>query len=137
MRKLRIPETNRDYHSPVLRTGLYLGLALPAFIRCCEIGKYNNVGNFQNQIVANLACSPALDPSTPTRLPNIHTNIQIYACLLLPIVFCMGFAINLMVWSRSRINYKFIFEFDPRDNLNYHQFAEVSRMKNETGGRGR
>jgi hypothetical protein len=39
MRKLRLPEATRDYHSPVWRTGLYLGLAIPAFVRCCEIGK--------------------------------------------------------------------------------------------------
>jgi hypothetical protein len=130
MRKLRIPETSRDYHSPVLRIGLYLGLAIPALIRCCEIGEYRKVSGLKkvSQIRPLIStCSPALDPSTPTRLPNIYTNLQIYACFLLPIVFCLGFAINLMVWHKSRINYKFIFEFDPRDNLNYHQFAEVSK----------
>jgi len=47
MRKLRIPETSRDYHSPVLRTGLYLGLALPALIRCCEIGEYRKVSGLK------------------------------------------------------------------------------------------
>lgn len=39
MRKLRIPESTRDYHSPVWRTGLYLGMTIPAFVRCCEIGE--------------------------------------------------------------------------------------------------
>ncbi|KAG2179970.1 hypothetical protein INT43_003757 [Umbelopsis isabellina] len=107
MRKLRIPEATRDYHSPVLRTGLYLGLIIPAFVRSCEI---------------------ALDKSSLLRLPNLYTNLQIYACFVLPLIFSLGFAVNMMVWSKSRINYKFIFEFDPRDNLNYHQFAELPAL---------
>lgn len=67
----------------------------------------------------------ACDPKTLRQLPNLQTNIQIYACFLLPILFCLGFSINLLVWHRSRINYKFIFELDPRQNLDYHQFAEL------------
>lgn len=67
----------------------------------------------------------AMDTKTSRQLPNLQTNIQIYACFLLPILFCLGFAVNLLVWHRSRINYKFIFELDPRQNLDYHQFAEL------------
>lgn len=67
----------------------------------------------------------AIDPKTSRQLPNLQTNIQIYACFLLPILFCLGFSVNLLVWHRSRINYKFIFELDPRQNLDYHQFGEL------------
>lgn len=67
----------------------------------------------------------AIDPKTSRQLPNLYINIQIYSCFLLPILFCLGFSINLIVWHRSRINYKFIFELDPRHNLDYHQFAEL------------
>jgi hypothetical protein len=35
------------------------------------------------------------------------------------------FAINLCVWAKNKINYAFIFEFDPRHQMNYRQFLEV------------
>jgi hypothetical protein len=35
------------------------------------------------------------------------------------------FAINLRVWAKNKINYAFIFEFDPRNQMNYRQFLEV------------
>lgn len=69
----------------------------------------------------------ATDPTVIQALPSLDYNLQIYACFGLPIVFCLGFAINTLVWTRSHINYKFIFEFDPRDNLDYHEFAEVKK----------
>lgn len=81
-----------------------MGTAIPLFIQSVQ-----------------LAC----DPKTSKQLPNLETNIQIYACFLLPILFSLGFSVNLLVWHRSRINYKFIFELDPRQNLDYHQFAEL------------
>ncbi|KAF9580553.1 hypothetical protein BGW38_002745 [Lunasporangiospora selenospora] len=31
----------------------------------------------------------------------------------------------MYVWSKSRINYKFIFEFDPRDNLDFYEYFEI------------
>lgn len=67
----------------------------------------------------------AMDPQTVIQLPNLYINTQIYASFLLPILFCLGFSINLIVWHRFRINYKLIFELNSRDNLDYHQFAEL------------
>lgn len=94
----------KNYNSTTLRIGIFLGMAIPLFIQSFQL---------------------AFDPKTSRQLPNLQTNIQIYACFLLPIIFCLGFSINLLVWHRSRINYKFIFELDPRHNLDYHQFGEL------------
>lgn len=104
MRKLRAPEKDENYNSTTLRIGIFLGMAIPLLIQSFQL---------------------AFDPKTSRQLPNLQTNIQIYACFLLPIIFCLGFSINLLVWHRSRINYKFIFELDPRHNLDYHQFGEL------------
>ncbi|KAF9953799.1 hypothetical protein BGZ72_005133 [Mortierella alpina] len=50
-------------------------------------------------------------------ISDINLNIlSLFACL---------FGVNMYVWAKSRINYKFIFEFDPRDNLDYHEFFEL------------
>ncbi|KAI8391361.1 SPX domain-containing protein [Radiomyces spectabilis] len=68
------------------------------------------------------------DQGTPEKLPYMYYNLQIYACIALPILFALGFSVNLLVWTKSRINYKFIFELNPRDNLDYHEFAELPAL---------
>ncbi|KAF9285758.1 hypothetical protein BGZ68_003584 [Mortierella alpina] len=50
------------------------------------------------------------------RIPDVKHKATLFACL---------FGVNMYVWAKSRINYKFIFEFDPRDNLDYHEFFEL------------
>lgn len=51
--------------------------------------------------------------------------LQIYCAYLIPIVFALLIGINMYTWTKAGINYKFIFEFDPRHNLNYRQYCEV------------
>ncbi|CAO3630671.1 unnamed protein product [Cunninghamella blakesleeana] len=104
MAKLRVPEKNENYNATTWRIGLYLGISLSFLTQAIKLG---------------------FEPKTAHQLPNIYTNIQIYACFLLPILFCLGFSLNLLIWHKYRINYKFIFELDPRHNLDYHQFAEL------------
>ncbi|KAF9958004.1 hypothetical protein BGZ70_009343 [Mortierella alpina] len=55
------------------------------------------------------------------RIPDIKHK----ASLFLTALFACLFGVNMYVWAKSRINYKFIFEFDARDNLDYHEFFEL------------
>ncbi|KAG0172174.1 hypothetical protein DFQ29_008490 [Apophysomyces sp. BC1021] len=107
MRKLRVPEKQEDYNATSWRVGVYLGIAITLLL---------------NTLL------PLLDPKKPPLQPNLWVNLQIYGCFVLPILFCLGFTLNLLVWHRSRISYKFIFELDPRQNLDYHQFAELPAL---------
>ncbi|CAJ0883213.1 21885_t:CDS:10 [Entrophospora sp. SA101] len=50
--------------------------------------------------------------------------IHLYIGVLLPIIMSLLIGINMYIWDQTRINYKFIFEFDPRDNLNFQQYLE-------------
>jgi hypothetical protein len=52
--------------------------------------------------------------------------MSIYAGLSTPVIFMFLFAVNLWVWNMKKVNYKFVFELDPRDNLSYLQFFEFS-----------
>ncbi|RCH84235.1 hypothetical protein CU098_001628, partial [Rhizopus stolonifer] len=107
MSKLRIPEKDEHYTPTTWRIGFYIGFSLALLLRVAQL---------------------AFDPHVVKKLPNLEYNLQIYACFSLPIIFCLGFSINTLVWTRSHINYKFIFEFDPRDNLDYHEFAELPSL---------
>ncbi|KAG0057269.1 hypothetical protein BGZ83_000059 [Gryganskiella cystojenkinii] len=105
MAKLRIPDSkNQSHHSAVARSGIYLGLAIVLFIQ---------------------AVQSAFSKDTQEALPYWNSLLLIYAGLFLTTLFTCLFGINMYAWSKNRINYKFIFEFDPRDNLDYHEFIEL------------
>jgi hypothetical protein len=71
------------------------------------------------------ALQAAFSSDTPAEIPYWDGLLLVYAGLFLTILFACLFGINMYVWTRSRINYKFIFEFDPRDNLDYREYFEV------------
>lgn len=48
--------------------------------------------------------------------------LKIYGGMLMPIVFCILFMFNMVLWSSNSINYVFVFEFDPRDHIHHVQF---------------
>ncbi|RUP26446.1 LOW QUALITY PROTEIN: EXS family-domain-containing protein [Jimgerdemannia flammicorona] len=104
---LRLPKQQGTYHFASWRIGIYMGLSIPTCVRLAGL---------------------VLDPATSSRLPSFAINLQIYACFVIPLLFCLGFGVNLAVWSYARINYRFIFEFNPRDTLNFHQFFELPSL---------
>ncbi|KAI1311892.1 hypothetical protein EDD11_003293 [Mortierella claussenii] len=105
MAKLRIPDPrSQSHHGTVARVGIYIGLAIPLLIQGIQ---------------------SALSVDTQAEIPYWSSLLLVYAGLFLTILFSCLFGINMYVWAKSRINYKFIFEFDPRDNLDYHEFFEL------------
>lgn len=36
------------------------------------------------------------------------------------------FCLDCRIWTQAKINYPFIFEFDTRHNVDWHQLSEVS-----------
>ncbi|KFH65109.1 hypothetical protein MVEG_08590 [Podila verticillata NRRL 6337] len=105
MAKLRIPDLkNQTHHKTSLRIGVYLGLALPLMVQGLQ---------------------SAFSQDTQADIPYWDSLLLVYAGLFLTILFGCLFGINMKVWYMNKINYKFIFEFDPRDNLDYHEFFEL------------
>ena len=51
--------------------------------------------------------------------------LQIYAGYFLGIFLFLLFCLDCRVWARAKINYVFIFEFDTRHNLDWHQLSEL------------
>ncbi|KAF9190661.1 hypothetical protein BGZ50_000123 [Haplosporangium sp. Z 11] len=105
MAKLRIPDPRgRSHHAASARIGIYFGLALLLFIQ---------------------GINAAFSEETQVEIPYWDSLLLVYAGMFLTTLFACLFGVNMYVWAKSRINYKFIFEFDPRDNLDYHQFFEL------------
>ncbi|KAG9069414.1 hypothetical protein KI688_010316 [Linnemannia hyalina] len=105
MAKLRIPDSkNQTHHFTTTRIGMYMGLAAPLMFQ---------------------ALQAAFSSETPTEVPYWDGLLLVYGGLFLTFLFACLFGINMYVWAKARINYKFIFEFDPRDNLDYHEYFEL------------
>jgi hypothetical protein len=60
--------------------------------------------------------------------PNIQTQtsylLQIYAGYFLALYLFAWFCFDCSIWTRNRINYQFVFEFDPRSHLDWRELAE-------------
>ncbi|KAL8746411.1 MAG: hypothetical protein Q9184_007751, partial [Pyrenodesmia sp. 2 TL-2023] len=61
--------------------------------------------------------------------PVIRTNasylLQIYGGYFLGLLLVLLFCLDCLIWSRAKINYVFIFEFDTRHNLDWRQLSEI------------
>ncbi|KAJ8503472.1 hypothetical protein ONZ45_g10826 [Pleurotus djamor] len=97
--RLRANGQVKSHHFSTFRSGITLGLALPALVS----GIYMS---FQ--------------PETREAIKAWDALLFIYGILLLPVLFSLLVGLNVLVWSRSRINYVFIFELDVRSRLDYH-----------------
>lgn len=50
---------------------------------------------------------------------------KIYGGYFLGLLLVLLFCLDCRIWTRAKINYVFIFEFDPRHNLDWRQLSEV------------
>lgn len=88
-----------------MRIGLYLGLSLSALVRALVEMREILESEEKNTVWPKL--------------------IELYSGFFLAIVFLLLFGGNMYIWTMSHINYKFIFEFDTRSNLDFRQYLEV------------
>ncbi|KAJ1813541.1 Signal transduction protein, partial [Coemansia sp. RSA 2599] len=107
MNKLRVNPTTAGSSSQggVLRCGLMLGLSVPLIARAI----------YEANLLEN-----------EDRVPYHRQLLQIYGGIFLVVLFLLLFSLNIHAWSRAHINYRFIFEVDPRDFLDSWQFLELS-----------
>lgn len=62
------------------------------------------------------------------------TPIKIYGGYFLGLLLVLLFCLDCRIWTRAKINYVFIFEFDTRHNLDWRQLSEVARCSLVTYG---
>lgn len=134
--RLRPRETKAQFYSSVGRTGAYLGSALviglyalySAQLKLKLRGSERHDEAVQMGYLLQVCASPSFLPRVGPVFPFFVfclTKVQIWGGISLFLLQAMLFSINLRAWSRNRINYAFIFEFDPRHRLNYRQYLEV------------
>ncbi|TVY26898.1 SYG1-like protein [Lachnellula hyalina] len=60
----------------------------------------------------------------PTVVIQTSYLLQIYAGYFLALYLFCWFCLDCSIWTRHKINYAFVFEFDPRHNLDWRELAE-------------
>ena len=70
-----------------------------------------------------------MKPSTAVAIPQTTFLLQVWGGFALVDLFLLLFGINCWVWHETKINYTFIFEFDPKHHLDYRQYLEVLSCK--------
>lgn len=63
------------------------------------------------------------DPDPVIRVQTSYL-LQIYAGYLLALYLFAWFCLDCNIWTRNKINYQFVFEFDPRSNLDWRELSE-------------
>ncbi|KAG6379562.1 EXS family-domain-containing protein [Boletus reticuloceps] len=104
---LRVGPSSKTHHFSTFRSGLWLGLAIPAIAG----GSYLS---FQEH--------------TRGSLPSWDILLYIYSILTVPILLSLLIGVNILVWTRKRINYAFIFELNPRSRLDHHEYFELPSL---------
>ncbi|KIM22136.1 hypothetical protein M408DRAFT_18233 [Serendipita vermifera MAFF 305830] len=102
--RLRASFKQRSHHYSTFRTGMCIGLSIPAI----AAGIYE-----------------ACQPSTQERIPAWSSLLQIYLAFFIPVVFGLFVSLNIIVWAHVRINYIFIFELDVRTVVDSREYAEL------------
>ncbi|KAK9370928.1 EXS family-domain-containing protein [Lipomyces kononenkoae] len=104
MEKLRTRDQPSSHYWPTFISGIWLGIGLPLFIQSLVTG---------------------LEKGFRGEIPDVIYIFQIFGGGFTMILFGLLFTINCLAWSRYKINYPFIFEWDQRYFLHFTQFLEV------------
>ena len=105
MERLRSMDKQNEHIFAVFNDGFLLGLAIPFFIE----GLVN--------------AKQSIDSGS---IPQAEYLLQVWGGLGLVVLFLLLFGINCWVWTITKINYIFIFEFETKHHLDYRQYLEVN-----------
>lgn len=97
-------DTQKSHYFATYRTGLAVGLAVPALVS----GLYHS---FNEQ--------------TRNEMPGWGVLLFMYGVIFVPVLFALAVGINILAWNRARINYVFIFELEVRTKLDYQAYFEI------------
>ena len=106
--KLRSKTKNGDLASTAFRNGLYVAAG-----SCFAI----------SGLVT--ALDRLFNPSSPVVFVQTSYLLQLYGGYFLALLLFLLFCLDCRMWTRNRINYQFIFEYDARHTLDWRELSEL------------
>jgi hypothetical protein len=102
--KLRSNLGEDHFYSTVFLTGISYGLAVPLFAYAVYLGIHKTYTG---------------------EIPMGRYILQIWAGFFLLLLMAMLAGINCLMWAKFKINYRFIFELNPKTALNYREYSFI------------
>lgn len=103
MKRLRVPNEKKKVGMATFRFGLFFGASLAIF-------------------GAILYLVTVLDSRL---LERIRPGLIMYRMLAMAVLMTWYWGFDMWVWTKYRVNYVFIFEFNPRSHVRYQHIFEV------------
>lgn len=99
--KLRSNLNEDQFYTSTFISGILLGLSVPLLVYALYLG---------------------LRKTIDQDIPEGKLLLQIWAGFFLAILMSALLGVNCYIWAKCKINYRFIFEFNPRSALDYRQY---------------
>jgi len=99
--KLRSNLKEDEYYTSMFTSGILFGLSIPLLAYALYLGLHKTITK---------------------ELLEGKFLLQIWAGFFLMLLMASLFAINCYIWTKYKINYRFIFEFNPKSALDYRQY---------------
>lgn len=100
--KLRSNMNEDQFYSSMFLSGILLGISVPLLTYALYLG---------------------LSKTLDQEIPEGKHLLQIWAGFFLAILIAILFGVNCYIWTKYKVNYRFIFEFNPRSALDYRQYV--------------
>lgn len=105
MGRLRGGARTKTHHFSTFRSGLLIGVGLPAL----AAGIYQSKSSMSfHRHSLDFILPGSLDISYDS-IEAFDALLYIYGVLFIPVCFSLLVGLNVVVWARSRVNYSFIF----------------------------
>lgn len=100
--KLRSDLRGDTYYGTLFLSGLFIGIGIPLFCLSVYLALYKTISK---------------------EIPEGRFLLQIWAGFFLMLLITMFLFVDCYIWNNYKVNYKFIFEFNPRTALDFRQSA--------------
>lgn len=111
--KLRTSAVEKTYYVSDYFSGLFLGIAIPFVILAFVVGIHRTQTGY---------------------FINGKYLLQIWGGFFVMLLMAWLFSINCLVWTKYKVNYKFIFEFNQHDTLDFKQYMVLPSLLFFFGG---
>lgn len=102
--KLRANPQESTFYAASYFSGLFMGWGIPLIVYAMYLGIHNTLSG---------------------TLPHGQYLLQIWGGFFIMVLMALLFGLNCLVWSKFKVSYKFIFEFNQRDALDYKQYLLI------------
>ncbi|KIJ36931.1 hypothetical protein M422DRAFT_50759 [Sphaerobolus stellatus SS14] len=122
-KRLKSPGQLQSHYFSTFCSGLFIGLGLPGLIS----GIYNSglyyIYSSRTEIYS-FGEYLGFQPHVREQIPQWGPLLEIYATLMIFVVFALLLGVNMLVWTQARINFQFMFELDVRTAVDTRVYFE-------------